>query len=69
MNSGHSHDDDRDRHGGGHDHSHALPAAGHRVPRLLDHLQQCLAGYFDVGRSTSQFEPTSHAVHEHAAHP
>ena len=41
---------------------------GH-VPRLLDELQSCLAGHFDVDHSTFQFEPASHAEHEHAAHP
>lgn len=41
---------------------------GH-IPRLLDELQRCLAGHFDVEHSTFQFEPTSHADHEHAAHP
>jgi cobalt-zinc-cadmium efflux system protein len=41
---------------------------GH-IPRLLDQLQQCLAGHFDVEHSTFQFEPASHADHEHAAHP
>ena len=41
---------------------------GH-LPRLLDQLQQFLAGQFDVEHSTFQFEPTSHAEHEHAAHP
>jgi cobalt-zinc-cadmium efflux system protein len=41
---------------------------GH-LPRLLDQLQQCLAGHFDVAHSTFQFEPASHAAHEHhAAH-
>ncbi len=40
---------------------------GH-VPQLLDELQQCLAGHFDVGHSTFQFEPASHADHEHGAH-
>jgi len=40
---------------------------GH-LPRLLDQLQQCLAGHFDVEHSTFQFEPTGHADHEHAAH-
>jgi len=40
---------------------------GH-LPRLLDQLQQCLAGHFDVEHSTVQFEPASHAAHEHAAH-
>ncbi|MBA2560202.1 MAG: cation transporter [Propionibacteriales bacterium] len=40
---------------------------GH-VPQLLDELQECLAGHFDVEHSTFQFEPSSHAEHEHAAH-
>jgi cobalt-zinc-cadmium efflux system protein len=39
---------------------------GH-LPRLLDLLQQCLAGHFDVEHSTFQFEPASHADHEHHA--
>ncbi len=38
------------------------------LPRLLDRLQQCLAGHFDVEHSTFQFEPDGHAEHEHAAH-
>jgi cobalt-zinc-cadmium efflux system protein len=42
-------------------------AAGH-LPRLLDQLQQCLAGHFDVEHSTVQFEPASHAAHEPLAH-
>jgi cobalt-zinc-cadmium efflux system protein len=41
---------------------------GH-LPTLLDQLQQCLAGHFDVEHSTFQFEPASHAAHEHATHP
>jgi cobalt-zinc-cadmium efflux system protein len=40
---------------------------GH-LPRLLDQLQQFLAGRFDVEHSTFQFEPTTHAAHEHAAY-
>jgi cobalt-zinc-cadmium efflux system protein len=40
---------------------------GH-LPRLLDELQQCLAGHFDVEHSTFQFEPAGHADHEHGAH-
>jgi cobalt-zinc-cadmium efflux system protein len=40
---------------------------GH-VPQLLDALQQCLAGHFDVAHSTFQIEPVSHAEHEHARH-
>lgn len=38
------------------------------LPRLLDELQQCLAGHFDVEHSTFQFEPAGHADHEHATH-
>jgi cobalt-zinc-cadmium efflux system protein len=40
---------------------------GH-LPGLLDQLQQCLAGHFDVEHSTVQFEPASHAAHEYPAH-
>ena len=40
---------------------------GH-VPRLLDEVQACLAGHFDVEHSTFQFESAAHADHEHAAH-
>jgi cobalt-zinc-cadmium efflux system protein len=40
---------------------------GH-VPQLLDALQSCLAGHFDVGHSTFQIEPASHAAHEQAHH-
>lgn len=40
---------------------------GH-VPQLLDELQDCLIGHFDVAHSTFQFEPSSHVAHEHAAH-
>jgi cobalt-zinc-cadmium efflux system protein len=40
---------------------------GH-LPKLLDQLQQCLAGHFDVEHSTVQFEPAGHADHEHPAH-
>ena len=39
------------------------------LPKLLDQLQQCLAGHFDVEHSTFQFEPAGHAGHEHATHP
>ncbi|MDQ1288902.1 MAG: cobalt-zinc-cadmium efflux system protein [Actinomycetota bacterium] len=38
------------------------------VPQLLDALQTCLAGHFDVGHSTFQIEPAAHAEHEHAHH-
>jgi cobalt-zinc-cadmium efflux system protein len=40
---------------------------GH-LPRLLDELQSCLAGHFDVEHSTFQFEQAGHTAHEHAAH-
>jgi cobalt-zinc-cadmium efflux system protein len=35
---------------------------------LLDDLQHCLAGHFDVEHSTIQFEPAIHADHEHPTH-
>jgi cobalt-zinc-cadmium efflux system protein len=41
---------------------------GH-LPQLLEQLQQCLAGHFDLEHSTFQFEWTGHAVREHATHP
>lgn len=37
-------------------------------PRLLDQLQACLAGHFDVEHSTFQFEAAAHADHEPGAH-
>jgi cobalt-zinc-cadmium efflux system protein len=40
---------------------------GH-LPTLLDKLQECLAGHFDVKHSTFQLEPTAHGAHEHAVH-
>jgi len=40
---------------------------GH-VPQLLDQVQACLVGHFDVEHSTFQFEPSSHAAHEHSTH-
>jgi cobalt-zinc-cadmium efflux system protein len=40
---------------------------GH-LPQLLDQLQDCLGGHFDVAHSTFQFEPTGHADHEAATH-
>jgi cobalt-zinc-cadmium efflux system protein len=40
---------------------------GH-VPRMLDEVQQCVAGHFDVEHSTFQFEAQSHIEHEHSAH-
>ncbi len=39
---------------------------GH-LPKLLDEVQRCLAGHFDVEHSTVQFEPARHAAHEPAA--
>jgi cobalt-zinc-cadmium efflux system protein len=39
------------------------------LPALLDELQRCLAGHFDVEHSTFQFEAGSHAAHEPSAHP
>jgi cobalt-zinc-cadmium efflux system protein len=40
---------------------------GH-APRLLDHLQACLAGHFDIEHSTFQLEPAVHAGHETGTH-
>ncbi len=40
---------------------------GH-APRLLDELQACLGGHFDVEHSTFQLEPASHGQHETATH-
>ena len=40
---------------------------GH-APRILDQLQSCLAGHFDVDHSTFQLEPVRHGGHEHATH-
>ena len=36
--------------------------------RVLDHLQQCLAGHFDVAHSTLQFEAVGHIEHEVGGH-
>lgn len=36
---------------------------------LLDDLQGCLAGHFDVEHSTIQFEAAQHLAHEYDAHP
>jgi cobalt-zinc-cadmium efflux system protein len=38
------------------------------TPRLLDALQECLVGHFDVEHSTFQLEPASHAAHEPGTH-
>jgi cobalt-zinc-cadmium efflux system protein len=40
---------------------------GH-VPQLLDQLQACLAGHFDVQHSTFQLEAAAHAAHEPGTH-
>jgi cobalt-zinc-cadmium efflux system protein len=40
---------------------------GH-APRLLDHLQRCLVGHFDVEHSTFQLEPAGHTLHEAGSH-
>jgi cobalt-zinc-cadmium efflux system protein len=39
-----------------------------RAPRILDQLQACCAGHFDVEHSTFQLEPLGHASHEAGAH-
>ncbi|GAA4987358.1 cation diffusion facilitator family transporter [Actinopolymorpha pittospori] len=40
---------------------------GH-APQILDRLQECLAGHFDVEHSTLQVEPAGHTDHEHRTH-
>jgi cobalt-zinc-cadmium efflux system protein len=40
---------------------------GH-APQILDQLQACLAGHFDVEHSTFQLEPVSHLDHEAGMH-
>jgi cobalt-zinc-cadmium efflux system protein len=40
---------------------------GH-APQLLDQLQKCLSGQFDVEHCTFQLEPVGHAAHEHETH-
>jgi cobalt-zinc-cadmium efflux system protein len=42
-------------------------AEGH-APRVLDELQGCLAGHFDVEHSTFQLEPAGHTDHEPGTH-
>jgi cobalt-zinc-cadmium efflux system protein len=37
-------------------------------PSVLDRLQRCLAGHFDVEHSTFQLEPAGHRDHESSAH-
>ncbi|HET8604775.1 MAG TPA: cation diffusion facilitator family transporter [Marmoricola sp.] len=41
---------------------------GH-APRVLDTLQGCLVGHFDVEHSTFQLETASHLAHELGTHP
>ncbi len=41
---------------------------GGHAPRLLDQLQACLAGHFDVEHSTFQLEAAAHADHEPGTH-
>lgn len=38
------------------------------APQLLDQLQSCLTGHFDVEHCTFQLEPVSHATHETGTH-
>jgi cobalt-zinc-cadmium efflux system protein len=40
---------------------------GH-APQILDELQACIRGHFDVDHSTFQLEPAGHSAHEHGAH-
>jgi cobalt-zinc-cadmium efflux system protein len=42
--------------------------ADNHAPRLLDQLQGCLVGHFDVEHSTFQLEPPGHNLHETGAH-
>jgi cobalt-zinc-cadmium efflux system protein len=39
------------------------------APQVLDRLQRCLIGHFDVEHSTFQLEPEHHVSHEAGAHP
>jgi cobalt-zinc-cadmium efflux system protein len=39
-----------------------------RAARMLDRLQDCLRGHFDVEHSTFQLEPAGHAAHERPMH-
>jgi cobalt-zinc-cadmium efflux system protein len=39
-----------------------------QAPVLLDELQACLSGHFDVEHSTFQLEPAGHSDHEAGAH-
>jgi cobalt-zinc-cadmium efflux system protein len=42
--------------------------ADNHAPRLLDRLQGCLVGHFDVEHSTFQLEPAGHSLHEAGSH-
>ena len=42
--------------------------AGGHTPQILDQLQACLAGHFDVEHSTFQLEPAGHLDHETGTH-
>lgn len=43
--------------------------AEHGHGPILDRLQDCLAGHFDIEHSTFQIEPVGHAAHEYTHHP
>src|SRR3954470_11556719 len=38
------------------------------APQLLDRLQECISGHFDVEHSTFQLEPAGHTAHEPGTH-
>lgn len=40
---------------------------GH-IPHILDHIQACVSGHFDVTHSTFQLEPVGHLDHEKDTH-
>lgn len=42
--------------------------ANGKAPQVLDELQACLAGHFDVEHSTFQLEPATHVEHEPNRH-
>lgn len=42
--------------------------SGH-TPQILDALQKCVAGHFDVEHATFQLEPATHVSHEPGLHP
>jgi hypothetical protein len=50
------------------DRSRLGAVAGEHAPRLLDQLQGCLSGHFDVEHSTFQLEAAAHAGHEAGTH-